>query len=152
MYACDAACLSQPPLLAALLLLVLTPGLGRSILPFWTADPSGPVGPGMPAPNATERLSWGKRVTWNGGTPDTLSQVGNAHLLRSAVDPTLPSPLLCYGHLTVHSQHALAVRHPVCWPLLLLLLLLLLLRLLLLLLTALAATVAAALAIAAASC
>ena len=38
------------------------------ILPFWTADPTGPVAPGMPSTSSKSRLPWGKRVTWNGGS------------------------------------------------------------------------------------
>merc|ERR1712100_259898 len=36
------------------------------MLPFWTADPTGPVAPGMPLANSTVRNPWHRRVTYNG--------------------------------------------------------------------------------------
>lgn len=45
------------------------------MLPFWTADPGGPVAPGMPlATNASgSRTPWGKYVTWNGDGVESWS-------------------------------------------------------------------------------
>jgi hypothetical protein len=38
-------------------------------LPFWTADPGGPVAPSTPVASegSSERFPWGRFITWNGG-------------------------------------------------------------------------------------